>query len=156
MNDKYYNKFIIEYLYPEYVHNYFRKNEYRYVDNSHPMFDKDTYYVVQLLLHADSNIKIIKFHVNNNMFLNKTSRLSMMHVINKIQIIKQSLRTFIKLCKFKIYKRYNDRNLCGDEFTKKKIELIEHKRVYVFDLYELRKIVNNSFTWKKVYQQYFH
>ena len=101
MNDHYYNKFIIEYLYPQYLHYHFRSNIYRLVDTRHPLFRITTYQVLQLLLHTRSNVKTLKLEVLSNVFLNKKNKDSMLNTINKIQKIKISLRKFINICKYK-------------------------------------------------------
>lgn len=147
MNDKHYNKFIIEYLYPQYVHNNFRSKIYKPIDTTHPVFDYDLYIIFQRLLHSNNNIKICKTYIIYNYFLNIERKNKIICEFYKIQKIKNTLRKFINICKLRVYKIYNTTNICGDELGVRHIGLIENNRIYNFDLYELKKITNNSFNY---------
>ena len=147
MNDKKINQFIIQYKYYEYSHSYFHNNSYKLVDKLHPHFDFEKYYIIQRLYHCDNNVKLFKNFIINNIFLNKTQRNIQTTIFIDIQRIKQALKYFIFVCKYKIKKVFNYTNLCYDALKKNAIFLLEDNIKYGFDLFEIKKIVQNSFNY---------
>lgn len=147
MNDKKINQFIIQYKYYEYSHSYFHNNSYKLVDKLHPHFDFEKYYIIQRLYHSDNNVKLFKTFIINNIFLKKTQRNIQTIIFIDIQRIKRALKYFIFICKYKIKKVFNYTNLCYDALKKNAIFLLEDNIKYGFDLFEIKKIVQNSFNY---------
>lgn len=147
MNDKKPNQLIIQYKYYKYSHSYFQNNSYKLVDTTHPHFNFDKYYIIQRLYHSDNNINTFKSFIINSIFLNKKQQSTQTSIFIDIQRIKRSLKYFLFICKYKIKKSFNNTNLCFENLKKNAIYLLEDNVKYGFDLFEMKKIVRNSFNY---------
>lgn len=147
MNDKYTNQLFIKYKYYDYCHYSFRDNSYKLVDIYHPFYKFEKYYIVQRLYHSNNNVKIFKDTIINNVFLKKKQIQTQIKIFIELQKFKRALHKFIFICKFKVKKEFNKRNLCYDELKNNSLFLLEDNIKYGFDLFEIKKIANNSFNY---------
>ena len=148
MNDSYTNKLIIKYKFSQYNHYWFHSEKYRELDILHPTFNHDIYYIIQRLYSSTkSNINIYLNFIIKNRFLNNKKKQIQENIYLYIQKIKRNLHHFVYCCKFKLLKKLNVVNLFYEPFKKNAIYLIEDNIKYGFDIFELKKIVNNSFNY---------
>lgn len=154
MNDKRLNQLIIKYKYYDYCHCYFHNNLYKIVDNYHPYFNIEKYYIIQRLYHSENNIKLFKNYIIDNIFFDEQQNNIQISTFIHIQRIKRTLKRFIFICKYKFAKIFNDTNLCYEKFKKNAVYLIEDNKKYGFDLFEIKKIVQNSFNYLDIDHPY--
>lgn len=145
------NKLIVNKCYRVYCHffNGFPDNRFVHVDTFYPNFDYNVYFLVNQLLHSRSDPKIYITYVENNIFLTNDmkNKLSQHYLLYKK--IKRGLLTLLKYTRYKVFQKYNNKNILFDDFSKRSIKLIENRFIYTFDMFEIRNIAKSCFNYSE-------
>lgn len=142
------NKLFISSKYMQYIHND-ESNNFKLINPEfYTNMDFETYCVInELYQHDGLNIFYYKkciheqlFYDENNSFIIKRK-----HFFDQTQKFNAGVFKLKRVLELKYKKSKNEKNLFGDNFQKKHIELIEHGSKYKFDFFEMYNIINSSF-----------
>lgn len=140
----FYNFIYINYKYPYYLNNDLNNN-FIFSDKNNNNYNNNEYICVQELINYNKkNVNYYFSNIHNSLFnndLNKTRE----KVFYEIQKFNFAFSKLIFLIKKNYKKSKNETNVLMDNFKKKNIKIIENNNLYIFDYFELYKIIKESF-----------
>tara|TARA_Y100000741_G_scaffold363617_1_gene352300 strand:+ start:220 stop:1158 length:939 start_codon:yes stop_codon:yes gene_type:complete len=135
-----YNFLYIKYKYPYYLNNNIN-NEFTFSN----IKNYSKYICIQELIHhSNFNVNYYYLYIHNPLFngdLNRTREI----LFSNIQKFNIAFSKLLFLIKKRYKKSKNDTNVLMEDFKKKNIKIIQDNNLYIFDYFELYKIIKESF-----------
>jgi hypothetical protein len=139
-----YNKLYIDQKFP-YYKNIDNNNNFIISNKNHPLYNFDEYIVCQELYNfKGTNVSYYNSFIKNKLFDNSLS-VKREEIYYNIQKFNFSLSRLILLIKNKYKKSKNLQNVLLDNFKINNIKIIHNNHLFIFDYFEIYKIIKESF-----------
>ena len=144
MNKPTFNKLYLDNRYPYYKNND-KDNNFVLSDRNHFSYNYDEYLVYQELYNLSA--LNVKYYYNNiyNSFTDSSLNKIRTKMYQKIQKFKLVFSKLIHLIKYRYKLTKNHNNVLLDEFKTNNIKIIHNGNLYMFDYFEIYKIIKESF-----------